>query len=65
MTSVPMAQQIAALQKLPVPELVAEYTRLFGQPPHCKNRTWLWRNVAWKALKVLTWGRFESAEEDE
>lgn len=46
MTSI--AQQVAAIQKLAVPELVDEYTRLFGQPPHCRNRSWLWRNVAWK-----------------
>jgi Protein of unknown function (DUF2924) len=50
-----IAEQIAAIQKMAVPELVAEYTRRFGQAPHCRNRTWLWRNVAWK-LQELHYG---------
>ena len=44
--------QIAAYQAMPVPELVTEYARLFGQSPHCRNRTWLWRNCAWKIQEL-------------
>lgn len=56
MTQVSMARRIAALQKLPVPELVVEYERLHGVPPHCKNRTWLWRNCAWKVQEIAYGG---------
>ena len=48
MTHAAIAQRIVAYQGLPVPELVAEYAGLFGEPPHCKNRRWLWKNCAWK-----------------
>ena len=41
-------QQIAAYQAMRVPELVVEYERLHGVPPHCRNRVWLWRRCAWK-----------------
>ncbi len=43
-----IAKQIAAYQAMAVPNLVAEYERLHGVPPHCKNRVWLWRRCAWK-----------------
>ena len=43
-----IAQRITELQQMKVPELVAEYERAYGFAPHCKNRIWLWRNVAWK-----------------
>jgi hypothetical protein len=43
-----IADQVLALQTLDVPALVARYERVFGQAPHCRNRIWLWRNVAWK-----------------
>ena len=56
-----MAQRIAAIQLMPVPELVTEYTRLFGQAPHCRNRTWLWRNVAWKMQELHYGGLPEDA----
>jgi hypothetical protein len=50
-----IAERVAAIQKLAVPDLVERYAALFGQPPHCRNRTWLWRNVAWK-LQELHYG---------
>ena len=43
-----IGQQIAAYQVMRVPELVAEYERLHGVAPHCRNRVWLWRRCAWK-----------------
>jgi hypothetical protein len=48
MTGRTIAQQVAALERLKTPALVERYAALFGKPPHIKNRTWLWRNVAWK-----------------
>lgn len=55
MTAPSIAQQVAALQKLPVPELLVEYEHLHGAPPHCKNRVWLWRRCAWR-LQELAFG---------
>ena len=43
-----IAQQIAALAKMTVAELVPRYVELFGAEPHCKNRRWLFRNCAWR-----------------
>jgi hypothetical protein len=51
-----IVQRIAALQQMRVPELVAEYERVYGRPPHCRNRTWLWRNVAWKVQELAYGG---------
>lgn len=44
----PIAQEIHELRSQSVPELVARYESLTGKPPRIKNRTWLWRRVAWK-----------------
>ena len=43
-----VAQEIAELRGLPVPELVIRYEAAFGKPPRVKHREHLWRRVAWK-----------------
>ena len=43
-----VAQEIAELRGLPVPELVVRYEAVYGKPPRVKHREWLWRRVAWK-----------------
>ena len=43
-----LAAQVAACFAMTVPQLKAEYTRLFGQPPHYGNRTWLAKSCAWR-----------------
>lgn len=43
-----IATQVAAYFRMSVPELKAEYLRLFGQPPHYGNRRWLAKNCAWR-----------------
>jgi hypothetical protein len=58
-----IAEQVAAFQKMRVPELVVEYTRLFGQSPHARNRTWLWRNCAWKIQELHNGGLPEDARQ--
>ena len=57
-----IAKQVADLEKLPTPKLVERYTELFGQQPHSKNRTWLWRNVAWKLQEQHYGGLSEPAQ---
>jgi hypothetical protein len=44
----PVAEEIAELRSLTVPELVVRYEAVFGQPPRVKHRDWLWRRIAWK-----------------
>ena len=41
-------EEIAELQAMPVPELVDRYEAVIGKLPRVKNRTWLWRRIAWK-----------------
>jgi len=56
MTAPTIAQQIVTLQSMTVPALVAEYTRVYGKPPHVKaNRIWLWRRVAYR-IQELAYG---------
>ncbi len=57
-----IAQQVAELARLKTPELVERYATLFGRPPHMKNRTWLWRNVAWKLQEAHFGGLSEPAQ---
>ena len=44
----PVADEIAELRTLAVPELVERYQTVFGKPPRVKHRDWLWRRIAWK-----------------
>ncbi len=44
----PIVEEIQELGTMSVPELVDRYEAVFGKPPRTKNRTWLWRRVAWK-----------------
>jgi Protein of unknown function (DUF2924) len=63
MTATPtIAQQIVTLQSMTVPALIAEYTRVYGKPPHVKaNRIWLWRRVAYRIQEIAYGGLPEDA----
>jgi hypothetical protein len=41
-------EEIEALRRAPVPELVARYQEVWGKPPRVKHREWLWKKIAWK-----------------
>jgi hypothetical protein len=47
--------EVAALQRLTVPELRARYADLFGEPTHANNRAWLLKRLAWR-LQALAEG---------
>jgi hypothetical protein len=47
--------EVAALQRLPVPELRARYADLFGEPTRANNRAWLVKRLAWR-LQALAEG---------
>ena len=45
-------KEIAELREMETPDLVAEYERLFGRPPRCRNREHLWRRCAWRIQEM-------------
>jgi len=47
-----VAQEIAELRAMAVPDLVARYEEVFGKPPRVKNKEHLWRRIAWKVQEV-------------
>jgi hypothetical protein len=47
-TDVLLSAQLAALEQMPVAQLRAEYTRLFGEATAAHNRVWLVRRIAWQ-----------------
>ena len=45
-------EEIEELRALTVPELTTRYRELFGKDPRVKNRSWLWRRIAWKIQEI-------------
>src|SRR5215813_8381838 len=43
-----IANDLAALDRLSVPELRHQYAALFGEPTWVANRTWLVKRIAWQ-----------------
>jgi hypothetical protein len=58
-----IADEIEALRRLGVPELVARYEELFGKPPRVKNREHLWKRCAWKLQEARFGGLSAVAKE--
>ena len=58
-----LAGEIARLRQAPLDELVDEYERLYERRPRNKNRTWLWRKVAWQ-LQANTYGGLSETTEE-
>ena len=57
MTSDPeMASEVERLRDLPMPELIAEYRRVWGKEPRIKHRAYLWKRTAWKIQEARTGG---------
>ncbi len=50
-----VGKELAALQRLGVPQLKARYAELFGEQPSTKNRVWLVKRLAWR-LQALAEG---------
>lgn len=55
--------QLAAFEAMDTPALVAEYQRIFGEAPRCKNKVWLRRNVSWKVQELHYGGLSPAARE--
>ena len=62
MTPTSIPAQIAKLQTLKVDELRVEYERVFGEQARSRNKTWLWRRVAWRIQELAYGGLSERAK---
>lgn len=47
-----IAQEIAELREMRVPELVERYEEVFGKRPRTGHRVWLWRRIAWRIQEM-------------
>jgi hypothetical protein len=43
-----ITKEVAALQRLPLPQLRARYAEVFGEQTRTGNRIWLVRRIAWR-----------------
>ena len=50
-----LAREIAALGRLTVPELRAQFAAVFGEPTQAHNKVWLVKRLAWR-LQALAEG---------
>jgi hypothetical protein len=50
-----VAREVAALQRLTVPQLRGRYAEVFGETTNANNRAWLVKRLAWR-LQVLAEG---------
>lgn len=50
-----LSQELAALERMNIPELRARYTQVFGEPTNANNRVWLFKRIAWR-LQTLAEG---------
>ena len=50
-----LSREVAALQRLTVPQLRQRYAEVFGEATHANNRAWLVKRLAWR-LQALAEG---------
>jgi DUF2924 family protein len=43
-----LPEEIEILRRLDVPDLLARYREVFAKEPRSKNRSYLWKRIAWK-----------------
>jgi hypothetical protein len=51
-----VARELAALQRLTMPQLRARFAEVFGETTNANNRTWLVKKIAWR-LQAQAEGR--------
>jgi len=49
-------KEIQALQRMSVGELRVEWQRLYGEPTRSRNKTFLWRRLAWRVQELAHGG---------
>ena len=55
--------QIDALRRMSVAQLRAEWERLYGEPTRSRNRTFLWRRLAWRVQELAHGGLSDDARD--
>jgi hypothetical protein len=58
-----IGQQVAALQRLTIPELKKRYAELFGEHTPANNRAWLLKRIAWRLQALAEGGLPERARQ--
>ncbi len=62
MTDATIAGRIVQLQAMTVGQLREEYEKVFAEPARSRNRTWLWRRLAWRLQELEYGGLSERAQ---
>src|SRR5262245_35830176 len=58
-----IARELAALQRLSMPQLRARYAEVFGETTNANNRTWLLKKIAWRLQAQAEGGLSERARQ--
>jgi len=58
-----IGQQLAALQRLTMPELRRRYVEIFGEHTPANNRIWLIKRIAWRLQALAEGGLSERARQ--
>src|SRR2546423_4817519 len=58
-----VARELAALQRLTVPQLRTRYAEVFGETTNANNRTWLVKKIAWRLQALAEGGLSERARQ--
>src|SRR3954451_10243459 len=61
--SMNIARELAALQRLTVPQLRARYAEIFGETTNANNRLWLMKKIAWRLQALAEGGLSERARQ--
>jgi hypothetical protein len=61
--SLNIARELAALQRLTVPQLRARYAEVFSETTNANNRTWLVKKIAWRLQALAEGGLSERARQ--
>ncbi len=61
--SATIGQQIAALQRMSMPQLRERYAEVFGDATRTGNRTWLVRRIAWRLQSQAEGGLSQRAQD--
>src|ERR1043166_8302336 len=58
-----VARELAALQRLSMPQLRQRYAEVFGETTNANNRTWLVKKIAWRLQALAEGGLSERARQ--
>ena len=57
-----VAEEIEELRAMKIPDLIDRYREVWGKEPRCKNKTYLWRRIAWRIQEQRFGGLSEVAK---